>query len=229
MAESTFNTRLRNLGVRPGSYWVSPRAVSWVWGCRPPSLVVLSSVSHRLFQEPCTLGGHLARSFPPVLHPSPPIFKPFFHLYFPHKANKTKQKKRYTAAGPPPCPCSSTLSPPCLLYLLSSLFCPHHHFSLAIFALLHSLIPLPPQISVHIHLPSPLITKEIQLRLLVPLSLLSLLFISALLSSFSFPPVSPHFPLLSFALVFCPPIPFIHYSLFSFFFFFFFCFFFFFY
>jgi hypothetical protein len=80
------NTKLRNPGVRPGPYWVSPRAVSWVWGCRPPSLVVLSSVSRRLFQEPCMLGGHLAGSFPPILHPSPPIFKSFFRLYFPHKA-----------------------------------------------------------------------------------------------------------------------------------------------
>jgi hypothetical protein len=74
LAESTFNTKLRNPGVRPGSHWVSPRAVSWVWGCRPPSLVVLSSISRRLFQEPCTLGGHLAGSFPPILHPSPTIF-----------------------------------------------------------------------------------------------------------------------------------------------------------
>jgi hypothetical protein len=76
------NTKLRNPGVRPGSYWVSPRAVSWVCGCRPPSLVVLSSVSRRLFQEPCTLGGHLTGSFPPFLHPSPHIFKPFFLLLF---------------------------------------------------------------------------------------------------------------------------------------------------
>jgi hypothetical protein len=106
------NTKLRNPGVRPGSYWVSPRAVSWVWGCRPPSLVVLSSVSHRLFQEPCALGGHLAGSFPPILHPSPPIFKPFFRLYFPHKANKTKEKKHYNAAGPPPPPLYAPLSPP---------------------------------------------------------------------------------------------------------------------
>jgi hypothetical protein len=83
MAECTFNTKLRNPGVRPGSHWVSPRAVSWVWGCRPPSLVVLSSISRHLFQEPCTLGGHLTGSFPPILHPSPPIFKPFFRLYFP--------------------------------------------------------------------------------------------------------------------------------------------------
>jgi hypothetical protein len=56
------NTKLRNLGVRLGSYWVSPRAVSWVWGYRPPSLVMLSSVLHHLFQEPCMLRGHLTRS-----------------------------------------------------------------------------------------------------------------------------------------------------------------------
>jgi hypothetical protein len=87
------NTKLRNLGVRLGAYWVSPRAVSWVWGCRPPSLVVFSSVSRRLFQEPCMLRGHLARLFPPILHPSPPIFKPFFHLYFPHKARQTENKR----------------------------------------------------------------------------------------------------------------------------------------
>jgi hypothetical protein len=132
MAESTFNTKLRNPGVRPGSYWVSPRAISWVWGCRPPSLVMLSSISRRLFQEPCTLGGHLAGSFPPFLHPSPPIFKPFFRLYFPHKANKTKQKKCYTAARPPPPPglldSLPSVSPPsALLSLLASssfLTCP---------------------------------------------------------------------------------------------------------
>jgi hypothetical protein len=86
------NTKLRNLGIRPGPYWVSPRAVSWVWGCRPPSLVMLSSVSRRLFQQPYTLGGHLAGSFPPILHPSPPIFKPFFRLYFPHKAKPNETK-----------------------------------------------------------------------------------------------------------------------------------------
>jgi hypothetical protein len=80
------NTKLRNLGIRPGSHWVSPRAVSWVWGCRPPSLVMLSSISRHLFQEPCMLGGYLAGSFPPFLYPSPPIFKPFFHLYFLHEA-----------------------------------------------------------------------------------------------------------------------------------------------
>jgi hypothetical protein len=91
---------------------VSPRAVSWLWGCTPPSLVVLSSISRHLFQEPCTLGGHLARSFPPFLYPSPPIFKPFFHLYILHKGKRTKQKKRYTAAGPPPPLLSPTLSPP---------------------------------------------------------------------------------------------------------------------
>jgi hypothetical protein len=73
---------------------VSPRAVSEVWGCRPPSLVVLSSISRRLFQEPCTLGGHLAGSFPPILHPSPPTFNPFFHLYFPRKARQNKNKNR---------------------------------------------------------------------------------------------------------------------------------------
>jgi hypothetical protein len=39
------------------------------------------------------LRGHLARSFPPILHHSPPIFKLFFCLYFPHKA-KAKQNKR---------------------------------------------------------------------------------------------------------------------------------------
>jgi hypothetical protein len=99
MAESTFNTKLRNPGVRLGPHWVSPRAVSWVWGCRPPSLVVRSSISRRLFLEPCMLGGHLAGLFPPILHPSPLIFKPFFRLYFPHKAkSKTKHKKHYTAA-----------------------------------------------------------------------------------------------------------------------------------
>jgi hypothetical protein len=103
---------LRNPGVRPGSYWVSARAVSWVWGCRPPSLIVLSSVSRLLFQEPCVLGGHLAGSFPPILHPSRPIFKPYFRLYFPHKANETKEKKRYNAIGPPPPPLSAPLSPP---------------------------------------------------------------------------------------------------------------------
>jgi hypothetical protein len=53
----------------------------------------------------------LGRS-PPILHPSPPIFKPFFRLYFPHKANKTKEKKSYNAAGPPPPPLSAPLSPP---------------------------------------------------------------------------------------------------------------------
>jgi hypothetical protein len=92
MVESTFNTKLRNPGVRLGSHWVSPRAVSWVWGCRLPSLVVLSSISRRLFQEPCMLRGHLAGSFPPILHPSPPIFKPFFPLYVPHKAKQNKTK-----------------------------------------------------------------------------------------------------------------------------------------
>jgi hypothetical protein len=98
---------------------VSPRAVSWLWGCRPPSLVVLSSVSRRLFQEPCSLGGHLAGSFPPFLHPSPPIFKPFCHLYFLHQAKRTKRKNCYTAAGPPPPPLPSTLSPPPLVVLAS--------------------------------------------------------------------------------------------------------------
>jgi hypothetical protein len=100
------NTRLRNPGVRPGSYWVSPRAVSWVRGCRPPSLVVLSSVSRRLFQEPCTLGGHLAGSFPPILHPSPPIFKPFFHLYFPREAKQNKIKETLYCRW---APCTPTL------------------------------------------------------------------------------------------------------------------------
>jgi hypothetical protein len=118
------NTKLRNLGVRPGPYWVSPRAVSWVWGCRPPSLIVLSSISHRLFQEPCMLRGHLAGSFPPILHPSPPIFKPFFHLYFPHEAEQTKQRKHYTATGPPLPLLPSTLSPPLLVVLASLLPAP---------------------------------------------------------------------------------------------------------
>jgi hypothetical protein len=104
---------------------VSPRAVSWVWGCRPPSHVVLSSVSRHLFQEPCTLGGHLAGSFPPILHPSPPIFRPFFRLYFAHEAGQNqKQKKSYTATGPPLPPLPSTLSPPPLVALVSLLPAP---------------------------------------------------------------------------------------------------------
>jgi hypothetical protein len=125
MAESTFNTKLRNLGVRPGSYWVIPRAVSWVWGCRPPSLVVLSSVSRRLFQEPCTLGGHLAGSFPPFLHPSPPIFKPFFRLYFPHKVKQDETKetlyRRRATSAPALLDSLPSVSPPsALLSLLPS-------------------------------------------------------------------------------------------------------------
>jgi hypothetical protein len=125
MAESTFNTKLRNPGVRPGSYWVSPRAVSWVWGCRPPSLVVLSSVSRRLFQEPCTLGGHLAGSFPPFLHPSPPIFKPFFRLYFPHKVKQDETKetlyRRRATSAPALLDSLPSVSPPsALLSLLPS-------------------------------------------------------------------------------------------------------------
>jgi hypothetical protein len=107
------NTKLRNQGVRPGSYWVSPRAVSWVWGCRPPSLVVLSSISRRLFREPCMLRGHLAKSFPPILHPSPPIFKPFFHLYFHHKTkqNKTKETLYRRRASSAPALLDSLSSP----------------------------------------------------------------------------------------------------------------------
>jgi hypothetical protein len=100
--ESTFNTKLRNPSVRPGPHWVSPRAVSWVWGCRPPSLVVLSSISRRLFQEPCALRGHLAGSFPPILHPSPPIFIPFFRLYFPHNAEQNRTTKHHHGNGDPP-------------------------------------------------------------------------------------------------------------------------------
>jgi hypothetical protein len=87
------NTKLRNLGVRPGPHLVSPRAVSGVWGCRPPSVIMLSSISRRLFQEPCMLGGHLAGLFPPILLPSPPLFKPFFHLCFPHDAEQKKTKE----------------------------------------------------------------------------------------------------------------------------------------
>jgi hypothetical protein len=93
MAESTCKYKVKNPGVRPGSYWVSPRAVSWAWGCRPPSLVVLSFVSHHLFQEPCALGGHLAGSFPPILHPSLPFLNHFSTYISPTKQNKTKIKE----------------------------------------------------------------------------------------------------------------------------------------
>jgi hypothetical protein len=113
------NIKVRNPGIRPGPYWVSPRAVSWVWGCRPPSLIVLSSIlassapgalyTRRL---PCQV-------IPPFLHPSPPIFKPFFLLYFLHEAKRAKQRKGYAAAGLPLPPLPLTLSPPPLVALVS--------------------------------------------------------------------------------------------------------------
>jgi hypothetical protein len=118
------NTKLKNLGVRPGSYWVSPRAVSWVWGCRPPSLVVLSSILHHLFQEPCILGGHLAGLFPPLLYPSPTIFIYFstfissksYHLWanIAPSQHPSLSAFSYPCSAPlpqPPCSPPSPLSP----------------------------------------------------------------------------------------------------------------------
>jgi hypothetical protein len=74
---------------------------------------------HHLVQEPCLLRGHHARSFPPFLYPSPPIFKLFFHLYFLHKAERIIQKEHYTTTRPPPPLLSSPLSPPLPLVLAS--------------------------------------------------------------------------------------------------------------
>jgi hypothetical protein len=65
---------------------IRPRAVFRVRVVVPFLLFGPLSCCRRLVQEPCLLGGHHTGSFPPFLHPSPPIFKPFFHLYFLHKA-----------------------------------------------------------------------------------------------------------------------------------------------
>jgi hypothetical protein len=76
MAESTVNTKLRTRVSGRALTGQAPELSVRVWGCRPPSLVVLLFVKRHLFQEPCTLGGHLAGSFSPFLHPSPPICTP---------------------------------------------------------------------------------------------------------------------------------------------------------
>jgi hypothetical protein len=78
---------------------------------------VLQPISRRLFQEPCSLFGHLAGSFPHFLHPSPPMFS-LFPAFISSKI-KTLQKKNGNTSGLPPPHLSTPLSPHLGLHFLS--------------------------------------------------------------------------------------------------------------